>query len=153
MKKVLCFIISLFILANIVCAQTTITEVTLNLPLPPEVDADIVNDFSVPDNLAYEANNNGKMTIKMIGNSGEITSGKYLAAEEYTWSAIVCPKEGYSFPSKTSDLNFTINGFDINDNTIVASTEKTINNTTCRGLTIYFKALPGVRKRFLTVPE
>ncbi len=153
MKKI--FVLFAFMLFLPVVFADEITEVTVNLPTAPAVGANIVKTFTVPDGAGYEAVpwHSGELFIYLKGDGNNEVSGKYQPGENYRWSAIVCPKEGNSFPEGTSNINFTVNGFNIYDSSIVKSSSITINGTTCRGVDINFQTLPGTAKTFLTKPE
>ena len=149
-KKILfalLFIMSIFI--TNVKADTILQDVTVNLPAAPAVGADVVSDFSVPNDAGYTVVtwHNGKLFI-----DGYTEDNKYVAGEDYRWNAVVCPKEGYEFDAY-NNMNFTVNGFDITDNTIVNYTSVTVNADTCRGLQIFFQPLPGTAYKFLTTPS
>lgn len=130
-----------------------IRYVTVNVPSAPVVGAPIDGTYSVPDDENYQVVtwNDGKMFIHYKGDGSNQVTGKYQPGEEYYWSVVVCPKEGYAL-ANNSDMNFTVKGVDVNDNTIVDHTERTTNSN-CRGISIYFKKLPGVKKEFITTPE
>ena len=151
MKKKLLFVLlfSMFVFINNVKADTILQDVTVNLPSPPAVGADVVYDYSVPNDAGYTIVtwNNGRLFI-----DGYTEDNKYVAGEDYRWNAVVCPKEGYSFDTY-NNMHFTVNGFDITDNTIVNYTSISVNADTCRGLQIFFQTLPGTAYKFLTKPE
>ena len=128
-----------------------ITNVTVTLPKRPVVGDPVVDEFSIPDNVNYvKVNwNNEKMFIHTDTNGSEQVTGTYQEGISYDWSAVVCPKDDYSFPN-TSEMTFTVNGIDLYGS-YVKSSSKTVNGTTCRGIQIRFKELTVINTPTITL--
>ena len=118
-----------------------LTSFEVNLPAIPSIGKDIVKEFSVPEGVNYEPVtwHDGMFVYNITDGTTEVT-GQYQEGIEYRWSAIVCPKEGYSFTSDFNALTYKVNGINVTSE-VIKSIGKTVNATTCRGVEIRFKAL------------
>ena len=158
MKKIILSMMFAFaFLIPYVKADVEITEATVNLPsVLPQENGDIVDEYSVPSGSNYEPAdwfNSGKLRVHYTDDGYGYLSGKYYGGEEYSWSAIICPKEGYSFRKISDGFVIHVNGIDIDNNENIKYYNFTENGGTCRGIEIDFKKLAGTERKFLTVPN
>lgn len=118
-----------------------IDSVSLTLPTYPKYGNDIIKEYSIPEDANYEKAswNNGLLFVNLRSNGSQEVSGKY-EEEEYKWSAVVCPKEGYSFADDVESLVYIVSGINL-ESDYINYYGKTINGGNCRGLEIYFNKL------------
>ena len=117
-----------------------IDSVDITLPSRPLVGRNIDTNYSVPSGRHYTKADYLNNQI-LVNFEGIEVNGKYEEGKSYTWIAVVCPTDGYSFPENPFMVNYTVNGIDLNDDEYVYSYYKNIYATTCSGLQITFKPL------------